>query len=175
MYGKEKWLGKITPCREEHMVDVVIPETTYNTLPFKMEAESQLHCAIPCRDWIMVSATDWRTLHNMNRSSCICTVCFMIWLRTVFGQAKTKLNTVLYPGVHSFDAGHDYGQKDGCGCTTGSHCASQCSTMAWRNIRLHCHVQYGDDLIHWSGHTESKNHVWLNFVYSTIFISFVVL
>jgi len=130
LYGKEKWLGELPPFQGGgEMVDVVTFEkTTYNVLPFKMEAGTPnyigavgLACALN-----YLSAAGLENVSRYEQSLLAYGTRLLNGMDfvTLYGQAEAKSSILSFniQGVHPYDAGMVM-DKMGVAVRTGTHCA----------------------------------------------------
>ena len=130
LYGKEKWLEELPPFQGGgDMVDVVtFQKTTYNTLPFKMEAGTPnyigaigLACAL---NYLTATGLENISQHEQELLAYGTRLLHDLDYVTVFGQAKIKSSILSFNirGVHHYDAGMIM-DKMGVAVRTGTHCA----------------------------------------------------
>ncbi len=130
LYGKEKWLTELPPFQGGgDMVDVVTFEkTTYNVLPFKMEAGTPnyigavgLACALN-----YLSAAGLENVSRYEQSLLAYGTRLLNGMDfvTLYGQAEAKSSILSFniQGVHPYDAGMVM-DKMGIAIRIGTHCA----------------------------------------------------
>jgi len=130
LFGKEKWLEELPPFQGGgDMVDVVtFQNTTYNALPYKMEAGTPnyigaigLACALN-----YLTATGLENIMHHEQALLTYGTGLLNDLDyiTLFGQAKAKSSILSFNilGVHHLDAGMIM-DKMGVAVRTGTHCA----------------------------------------------------
>lgn len=130
LYGKEKWLEELPPFQGGgDMVDVVtFQKTTYNVLPFKMEAGTPnyigaigLACAL---NYVSAAGLENIAQHEQALLTYGTRLLNDLDYVTLFGQAKAKSSILSFNirGVHHYDAGMIM-DKMGVAVRTGTHCA----------------------------------------------------
>jgi cysteine desulfurase/selenocysteine lyase len=130
LYGKGKWLEELPPFQGGgDMVDVVtFQKTTYNSLPFKMEAGTPnyigaigLACAL---NYVTATGLENISQHEQELLAYGTRLLHDLDYITVFGQAKNKSSILSFNirGVHHYDAGMIM-DKMGVAVRTGTHCA----------------------------------------------------
>ncbi len=130
LYGKEKWLEELPPYQGGgDMVDVVtFQKTTYNVLPFKMEAGTPnyigaigLACALK---YVAAAGLENIAQHEQALLTYGTRLLHDLDYVTLFGQAKAKSSILSFNirGVHHYDAGMIM-DKMGVAVRTGTHCA----------------------------------------------------
>lgn len=130
LYGKEKWLEELPPFQGGgDMVDVVtFQKTTYNVLPFKMEAGTPnyigaigLACSL---NYVAAAGLENIAQHEQALLTYGTRLLNDLDYVTLFGQAKAKSSILSFNirGVHHYDAGMIM-DKMGVAVRTGTHCA----------------------------------------------------
>ena len=130
LYGKEKWLGELPPFQGGgEMVDVVTFEkTTYNVLPFKMEAGTPnyigavgLACAL---NYLSSAGLENVSRHEQSLLAYGTRLLNGMDFVTLYGKAEAKSSILSFniQGVHPYDAGMVM-DKMGVAVRTGTHCA----------------------------------------------------
>jgi cysteine desulfurase / selenocysteine lyase len=130
LYGKEKWLEELPPFQGGgDMVDVVtFAKTTYNVLPFKMEAGTPNYIGAIglARALNYVSAAGLENIAKHEHALLAHGTRLLSELDyvTLYGQTKNKTSILSFNlrGVHPYDAGMVM-DKMGVAVRTGTHCA----------------------------------------------------
>jgi cysteine desulfurase / selenocysteine lyase len=130
LYGKEKWLLDLPPFQGGgDMVDIVTFEkTTYNVLPFKLEAGTPNYIGAigmaRALDYVSAVGLDNISRHEQDLLTYGTSLLVDLGFVRLYGQAKAKSSILSFTieGVHPYDAGMVM-DKLGIAVRTGTHCA----------------------------------------------------
>jgi cysteine desulfurase / selenocysteine lyase len=130
LYGKEKWLSELPPFQGGgDMVDkVTFEKTTYNELPFKLEAGTMNYPAAiglgTALDYVLETGRENIVLREQELLSYATERLSGIKRLKIYGNSDRKISTIsfLIKDIHPYDTGMIL-DKMGIAVRTGNHCA----------------------------------------------------
>ncbi len=130
LYGKEKWLSELPPFQGggDMVYKVTFEKTTYNELPFKLEAGTMNYTgAIGLASALeYVTSIGKKDIAIREKELLNYTTERLSWIKgmKIYGNSDRKISTVsfLLKDIHQYDAGMIL-DKMGIAVRTGTHCA----------------------------------------------------